>query len=181
MKTKEYSAIAKILDNLLKEEQRGLRFFIDAAKYSVSASVKMLFEKLAAEEREHIEVLSAEKHKLEGMKGGLKKDDLQRMRSIEYDDKEIPLIIIDPDEDMEVDVPTLTLFRADDFNELFKDITIDKIYKLAMRVEFDNFKYLVDASKKMGTQDSRALLMKLAEQEKEHFKWIESHRKKMQG
>jgi rubrerythrin len=181
MKTREFNAISTILDSLLKEEQRGQRFFADAAKYSDSISVKTLFEKLAAAEREHIDLLKVEIHKLEQLKGSLKRDDLQRFRSMEYDDKEIPLIIIDPDADVEVDMPTLSLFKVEDFKKLFEDITLDKIYTLAMRVEFDNFKYLIDASKKMVSQDSRALLLRLAQEEKDHFIWIENHRKKIRS
>ncbi len=178
MKTREYNAISAIFKNLLKEEQRGFRFFSDAAKYCDDLHMKSLFEKLASAEVEHIDLLQAEMNRLQNMRDSLKEDHLLRTRTIEYADKEIPLIIIDPDDKSDIAVDAVTLFKVDEFKTLFEKLSMDGIYRLAMRIEFDNCKYLVEASHKMKSPDSRKILLKLAQEEKEHFLWIEAQRKK---
>lgn len=173
-----------LVDRMIREEVRGQRFFADAAQYVSHPEARRLFQHLSQEEGQHIEVLRAEKKQLEKAlaqaapeeKAGDGGDERVRTSYLEFAGEQVPVFEVldqgEVEELIEIDLPRLELFRASDFEQLLADCTLRQILKLGMRVEYDNFQYLVELAKAARSREARAKVLKLAQDEKEHFLWL---------
>jgi rubrerythrin len=166
----EFNVMDKVLEELLREEQRGQRFFSDASRFSSLQQAKQTFEWLAVEENRHVDLLTALQRDLRaGQPHRKPAGPGVTQRTIDYAGETLPVFEIDWSITDQVQVPHLELFKADEFKKLLESATVRDILRLAMRVEFDNFKYLVDLAKLMKVKASQAMLLGLADEERQHF------------
>jgi rubrerythrin len=172
MKRSECEAIIDVLENLLKEEKRGKQFFRDAAKSVTSIPARQLLEKLVMAETEHVEILLMEKEQIEAVKHKMVQDEIA-LQQVSYDAAEIPEFENPISEENSISIPILELFKEGNLNELLEKCSFDDIISMAKKVEVDNFKYLVAAAKKMFSRKAFEHLIKLANEEKEHFLWLQ--------
>jgi len=177
--------LKKLFKELIREESRGKRFFSDAARFVKDPKAKRLFEYLALEETRHLDVLNAiwkarlsdppaiEKKKLTGT----------HTEVIEYAGSAQPVFYLQDKPMSEIDIPEFELFKADDFQEILEDASLESILKFAMKIEFENSKYIVGFMKYLQNREYIDLLKKLADDEKEHFialkKLLEGLKKKL--
>ncbi len=171
MKKSEYDAIIEVLENLLKEEKRGKQFYKDATKVVKPLPARKLMEQLFLAETEHVDVLLKEKEQAEMLKDSVVPDEIS-LPTTTFDFAEIA-VFEDPNESNKIEIPIFELFKSGDMDKLFEKCSVEDVFSLAKRIERDNFKYLVDAAKKMVTRPAYDRLIKLAHEEKEHFLWLQ--------
>jgi rubrerythrin len=177
LKRSESDIILNVFDLLLHEEQRGRKFFADSSKFVNDLHSKALLEKLAIEENNHIDILKAERLNVQNNLAKFFRTGSVRKKVIEYNEKELPVFDLSEPDMIEIDLPLLKLFEAEDFQNLLQKISTTKILQLAMRIEFQNFKYLVESSKLMVSKNARDILLHLAQEEKKHFLWLQTQQK----
>ncbi len=151
-----------ILEELIREEKRGRKFFNEASKFVEDKQIKKLFERLTADENQHVEYL-------EILQAGLRKAPSVRERQVDYDGGTVSLIDLS---DMSIgykDLPHLDLFKADEFSKLLEAVSIEEILKFAMKIEYDNAKYLQKCMEAAPMKHQKDLLKKLILEEKNHF------------
>ena len=67
------------------------------------------------------------------------------------------------------DLPRVYLFNNRDFAELFKNISPRSVIEYAMKIEYDNARYIKEFAQHIESRQHRELLIRLIEQEKQHF------------
>ncbi|MBN1552138.1 hypothetical protein JW979_11735 [bacterium] len=178
MNAEEFKFVIDLVEKLIKEEIRGQRFFSDASKYVRNPEAKALFNQLSIDENMHIEILEMEKKKLEDNMAKVSDQKLSLKqtagtKTVEYNGEPMRVYDISPlnaDEKLiQIEMPDLNLFKAEEFKELLENCSIKAIYKLAMRVEYDNFKYLVELSKTIPGHLAKRKILDIAENERDHF------------
>ncbi len=174
MKESEFNNLVKIIENLIQEETRGQRFFADAAAFVTDPRAKDLFHRLSLQEIEHRNKLESVRRNIVGNRSTLI-DSGVRTRRIEYDGNEIPIFFVNAESETHIDPPALNLFKAEEFRKLLEHCTVREIIKLAMRIEFDNFGFLIEAAKARFDAAGRKILLALADEEKQHYLWLKQY------
>ncbi|MBN2056932.1 hypothetical protein JW905_18545 [bacterium] len=179
---KEEKLIENLFDTLIKEENRGQRFYRDAARFVSDREARRVFEWLAVEETYHTDVLvSMRKEFMAGEPAPVKTAAKTDTKKIYYDGDTIKIYDLRIEEDEEILPPQLELFRANDFKNLLEHADVKTVLKFAMQIEYENFKYLVDLAKTLEIDPYRNLLKQLADQEKRHFQLLRGHFEKAGG
>lgn len=164
------TVLKKLFDELIREEQRGKRFFLDASKYIAVPKAKRLLADLAREEEKHIDMLmSMRLESVETVGATMNAIKRSQMERIEYNGCDTTVYVIDGVDPDEISVPHPELFKAGDFHELMKHSTPADILKLAMKIEYDNVRYIVQFMKHLQERRHIDLLKRLANEEKQHF------------
>ena len=163
--------IMKVLfDQLIREEKRGQRFFKDAATYADDPKVKRLFEHLSVEEEKHLSLLeSMWKQITEDPKAYAEASPSTSAEMVEYAGNMQPVFVIDDTPMKNLKLPMFELFKADEFKKLLEQITIRSVLQFAMKLEYDNTKYIVGFMKHIKNKRSLTILKKMADEEKGHF------------
>ncbi len=177
LRREDKEVLLKLMRTLIKEEKRGQKFFSDAAKFVSRKSIVTLFEKLAVEEMRHADTLQAELANIEkekvyaevtaqGDKYAYSEEE------IEYAGEKKPVYKFDFEPPDVEELPHFELFKAEDFRKLLESCSMGAVLKYAMRIEYDNFKYLMDVMKRVKTKKAKKIIFDLGEEEKQHFIWI---------
>ncbi|GEM_PF-6020341 len=174
MKEPEFNNLVKIIENLIQEETRGQRFFADAAAFVKDPRAIELFQRLSLQEIEHREKLESVRRNIVRNRSTLI-DSGVRTRRIEYDGGEIPIIFVHAESETRIDPPTLNLFKAEEFKKLLEHCTVREIIRLSMRIEFDNFGFLIEAAKARFDAAGRKIFLALADEEKQHYLWLKKY------
>ncbi len=161
---KEEKLVMLLLDDLIQEEKRGGLFFKEAAKVSKDPKIIAVFEWLAQQELEHLDVLT-------GLKTVLEKDIQTESQKVIQEIAGQPVDIIDLSDMImdDVDLPAFELFKNQDFVELFKQISVTSIIQYAMKIEYQNAQYIKDFMKHIQSKKYADLLIRLIDDEKQHF------------
>jgi len=164
--------LREMLDLLIREERRGQRFFAEAARFVSSSPARLLLETLAVEESYHLAVLEQEKRKVVAEGEGKEQPPQLLRQTIEYAGEELNIYTLDLPEQEDAPLPRFELFKPEDFQALLADATLPNILKLGMRLEVENFKFLVEVARQVQSEFTRKVLLGLANQEKQHFLWL---------
>lgn len=156
--------LLEILDNLIREEKRGHQYFREAAIISSDPEVKRLFEKLSEDELEHLEILT----KLREFREALRQSQSSR-KTIRMDGEIVNILDLSDMASQPADLPRIDLFNNREFAELFKSISPRAVVEYAMKIEYDNARYIKDFAQHIESRQHRELLIRLIEQEKQHF------------
>lgn len=179
----DFKTLKVLLEELIREEKRGQRFYNDAAKYVEDGRVRRLFQHLAAEESQHVEILKKTWVQIEASEADRKLRDSRygsKARVIEYAGTSHPVFIVDDRPVKDLKLPKFELFKAGDFKALLEEISLGTVLKFAMQIEYDNTQYIVKFMKFMRDRNNIELLKKMADEEKQHFLMLKELYSKLQ-
>lgn len=170
----EENVILELLGNLIREENRGQRYFKEAGQISREPDVKKLFEKLAEDERNHLEVLTRMRASIvDGSRM------THRQKSIMVDGKAVNVLDLSDMAMDTTDLPQLDLFKNDEFADLFSSISIKSVLEYAMKIEYDNARYIKEFLQYIHSKKFRDILLQLIQEEKEHFIALQKIQRKL--
>ncbi|HPQ38826.1 MAG TPA: hypothetical protein PLV45_00505 [bacterium] len=160
----------KLFEELIREEERGYRFFSEAARFVTNSHAVTLLKTLAQEEKRHIEVIESFRTlTLETVGANMESIRRSSAEVIQYDGRDTLVFVVDGVDVSDMDLPHLNLFKANEFHELLQQISLKTILKYAMRIEYENAQYIVEFMKLIRNKRHLNALKKLAAEEKDHF------------
>ncbi len=160
----EENILMELLDNLIREENRGHTYFKEAALVSKNADIKRLFERLSDEEQNHVEVLV----KMRDTVSAETKKQAER-KTIRMDGRFVNILDLSEMMMEQIDLPRPDLFQNQAFAELFKNISVRAVLEYAMKIEFENARYIKEFFQHIQSRKNREVLLRLIQEEKEHF------------
>lgn len=164
------SLMRKLFEQLIREEQRGHRFFSEAAEYVSDKHTVTLLKTLAKEELRHIEVLETIRDTaLNSVGASMDAVKRSKAETIEYDGKETLVFVVDGVDIGDMELPHFELFKANDFHELLQKVSLKNVLQYAMRIEYANAQYIAQFMKVVRNKRHIAILKKLTAEEKDHF------------
>ncbi|MCD4655003.1 hypothetical protein K8T06_13845 [bacterium] len=163
--------LKRLFEELIREERRGQRFFSDAARYVDDPRAKRLFEYLAIEETRHLDVLKAVWKTIADDSALREKSKTlaSPVQIIEYAGVAHPVFSLDDKPMAEITIPNFELFKVNEFNEILENLSLESVLEFAMKIEFENTKYIVGFMQYFKNRKYIDLLRKLADDEKDHF------------
>lgn len=168
----EQLLLNELLNNLIREEQRGRLFFREAAKVSTDNEIIELFEWLSAQEQNHLEIL-------EKMKSQLGAELKKHESTVSIDGKLVKILDLSDMDFDKTELPRIDLFKNHDFVELLKAISVQAILKYAMRIEYENASYIKEFITRVQSKKIRNILVGLIQEEKEHFQVLQKKLQKI--